>query len=47
MGSSIGATIYGRGTGSVNYLSCTSPPVKRFGDYSEAAIDSLLRNDGR
>ncbi|HUO70953.1 MAG TPA: hypothetical protein VMU39_09265 [Solirubrobacteraceae bacterium] len=46
IGSSIGATIYGPGTGSANYLSCTSPPVKRFGDYSGAAIDPARENLG-
>ena len=46
IGSSIGATIYGPGTGSANYLSCTSPPVKRFGDYSGAAIDPARKNLG-
>ncbi len=46
IGSSIGATIYGPGTGSANYLSCTNPPVKRFGDYSGAAIDPARKNLG-
>ena len=46
IGSSIGATIYGPGTGSANYLSCTSPPVKRFGDYSGVAIDPARKNLG-
>ncbi len=46
IGASIGATIYVAGTGSINYSSCTSPPAKRFGDYSGAAIDPARNNLG-
>jgi hypothetical protein len=46
IGASIGATIYGAGSGSVNYQSCTSPPSTRFGDYSGAAVDPARHNLG-
>jgi hypothetical protein len=39
IGASIGATIYGSGTGVVDYSGCTSPPAIRFGDYSGVALD--------
>lgn len=41
IGSSIGAAIYGAGSGDIDYSACTSPPVERFGDYTGAAIDPL------
>ena len=46
IGTSIGATIYKGGSGSINYQSCTSPPATRFGDYSGAAVDPARENLG-
>ena len=39
IGSSIGAILYGPGTGSMDYTHCFVPPQHRFGDYSGMAID--------